>query len=844
MDEDTTVLRTPGDTHLPSVSIAAVNLSLHNLHLTGRSSDSLRPISWNLAIKFADLSLSLGIVGNRRSAQQNPNPLRKAALDISLSCFQGKLREGEIDITWDAVSAELGHTSPEHIATTGMALGQSIGELSRLHHQAALRNSTLTGKIIYDVLKSSKNKSIIDPLSTIQPSYLVQSGRPHKLRTDPTFKFLFHLRNCLWHLADIERGAFRSLRDDGESIPIDDITPMLESRLVSLALDTETSNNTNLAILETIFPDLPHSTKQSKSKRHGDGFHMISALVKKIGIIVWDPLGVSSSEFTLGTLVLCARVRRHELVQPSISHSMTFSQMSLRDLGRQNIYHLILSSSVGDIGLTVSPHFLRFVQQSLRVRRHNSPTATVEAERICAANKDTAEVVKVDLVFSLHHLRIQAAAENLNFEFGTSGLQFSSSLLSGHTANLRDQSINYTIMFNEVFLRARSPICIFGRSGQDVLASLVLRGGELNAGIRQEPSMNATVRVILTMKSLNFNVPRSALRLYRFVEEWRADFLPDIEATLQALVGELQKSPTRSIPPSRSTFTFQVDAFVASFRVNLQIMHGTWLLWQINEVILYLTTSSAAPRDSTQTFGLQLASQGLSVSSPYTSYEFVSDARVTLELPTLSLTGHYDGSRIRARALVAFFDLTVKPSHWDTLLIVQQKFGQDFNDLMALIGETRRNKRSTAALQMSSPPSRRSWKYTGLLNMKGFRVGLEGPSSTVYLECEDIGGGADNNAGHTWHVRMSNLALSLASRAGGFALNRSHRSAFFIIDFETRGGSQRISQGHVLQVVVTRIHAVMQPNCFGELGDFVDHLQVISCVIMQKPSSHSNTCIG
>jgi hypothetical protein len=158
--------------------------------------------------------------------------------------------------------------------------------------------------------------------------------------------------------------------------------------------------------------------------------------------------------------------------------------------------------------------------------------------------------------------------------------------------------------------------------------------------------------------------------------------------------------------------------------------------------------------------------------------------------------------------------------------VVQQKFGQDFNDLVSLVEETRRKR--AAPTQKLSPISM-ALNYSGFLKMRGFRIGLEGISSTLYLECVDIGGGINNDFGRAWNIGLSDLALSLAPRASSGALasgfNRNHRSAFVIIDFQGNSNSEGV-EGKALRVSVTKIHAVMQPSSIGEIGDFIDHLQV------------------
>jgi hypothetical protein len=56
------------------------------------------------------------------------------------------------------------------------------------------------------------------------------------------------------------------------------------------------------------------------------------------------------------------------------------------------------------------------------------------------------------------------------------------------------------------------------------------------------------------MSGIKLHVPRSALRLYRFVEEWRQDYLPGLEATLNTLLSEYRASPPKS-PRSPTPFS-------------------------------------------------------------------------------------------------------------------------------------------------------------------------------------------------------------------------------------------------------------------------------------------------
>jgi hypothetical protein len=97
----------------------------------------------------------------------------------------------------------------------------------------------------------------------------------------------------------------------------------------------------------------------------------------------------------------------------------------------------------------------------------------------------------------------------------------------------------------------------------------------------------------------------------------------------------------------------------------------------------------------------------------------------------------------------------------------------------------------------------------------------------MFLECQDIGGGLRDDTGSTWEVGLTDLALSLAPRSTGMTavFNRDRRSVFVIIDAKLVAGKQKPDL-QSLELVITKSHAVMQPSSIGEIGDFVDHLQV------------------
>ncbi|KAF5386043.1 hypothetical protein D9615_002215 [Tricholomella constricta] len=780
-------------------------------------------------VGFSRLSLSLDTSINRKTI--TPRSPREFVFNYGVDDFKMSVARNTLKAHWEESTIQLGQLGPEYMAATGIALMHSATQLYVLGQRWEQYSSSLEQTIVYDIIQCSGQTAVVDPLSTIQPSYLVQSGTPHVLRTNTTFRFLYHLRSCLWNLDVYERGSFRSLQDSVQPVDLDELMTLLESRLHALDPD---AYNIHLSSLEPFLPILRTHDSSSATRIAAPSNRSISIQFSKLAFVVLDPSCVSPSELVVTNLDTRARMRASDVLPLPPLYPTSMSQTSLKEKRSQSVFKTSALISVGDVTLSVFPHLMGFAQNILRVRRHYySVSSSAKALTQSPSVNNTSgpfQLLSTDVIFSLRHLQIQAAAENLVFEFGLSGVRGTSSALSRPRA-YEGQSIS--VLLDKVYVRARSPSDMVKRSDQDILASLELTTGKVNTVSRKELTAKAKHRLAYTVGGLQFHVPRSALRLYRFVQEWRADFLPGIEATVQALLAELQRAPSKPTSPqmqrtSSRRPSFQVQGQVSHVGISLQVMHGTWLSWEADNIISYVNSSNTTA--SEYTFGLQLASVTVSVSSKPNAREVEPSTRVKLILPPLSATGHYDGTGVHAIALMDFIELKVKPSHWDTLLIVQQKFGQDFHDLVTLVQKT--NLRQAASKTPKDFKDQKpALKYSGFLKVRGFRVGLEGPSSTVYLECLDIGSGINNSTGLTWNVDLSDLAFSLAPRAvvrpnyPGF--NRNHRSAFVIIDFKVDGKDQLFdgASGTVILISLTKIHAVMQPSSIGEVGDFIDHLQ-------------------
>ncbi|KAJ7218000.1 hypothetical protein GGX14DRAFT_550111 [Mycena pura] len=796
--------------HDMTSAVNNINCTLTAVHVIGSSSHQGE---LTLDARLSQLTLALNpAVSGRASGFLGSHDTS----EIVITTFILNVSKNNPEAVLGSINLQISHHSLKYMAATGIALYKTIRELSAVVQKWERWNSTVASDVLYSILSTSHGKPVIDPLSTIQPSFLVQSGTPQTLRMDTVFRFLFHLRNTLW---EVGQDVSVILNSD-----ITTLIPLLESRMA--ILDPDVFHETRLSSLHPLFPGLRRPANQ---ERRSVPYPITSAYLElhKFTIVLRDPSGGVASESVLTELVSNVRLRASDFVEDLHGHqNLSISQVSLRSLSRQKHQHVSFSISMQEVHLNISPRLMPIAQEVLRVKRHYATDLfSVTKPRI---EKTESPSRSVDLIANIHHVQVQAAAESLVFEFGLSNLQTMSSFLL-RPYHPVPRSFSVSVVFEELLLSARSPSDPSVRALQDILASITFTLCKINSLVRYEASMASQIKLVFSIGGFHFNVPRSALRLYRFAQEWRADFLPGIEATVQELLAELQRAPLKPMFPApirstqRSSPILQLHGQVESFGVSLQVMHGTWLSWRVFNIVAHLNSTAALK----QTFGLQLSSQIFSITARSSTQDVSANTKLKVQFPSVSLCGDYNGSQIETIVLVDFLEFKVKPTHWDTLLAVQQKFGQDFNDLVTLAQETR-----SAAPAKKPSRTGSTLKYAGFLKMRGFRIGLEGPSSTFYLECFDIGGSIDSLSKRMWGLTLTDLALSLAPKARieprDSTFNRHRRSAFVIIDFEAKGGDSGEGEKvlhNILQITITKIHAVMQASSIGEVGDFVDHLQ-------------------
>jgi prepilin-type processing-associated H-X9-DG protein len=818
-----------------------VDLVLQDVAIGGASSRAEGKDA-HVSVLFNNLSLKVdsNIVAPSLSKKE-------ADLDISISAFLLAMTRDNIDFSTSVIVAKLGHRTPEClVAMTEPLIRQGKEFAPILKSWKSHTSDVFWGNTAFAV-KAGGEQEIIDPLSTTQPLYLVQSGMPRELRTDIPYRFLFHLRNALWHRREKRDLSPFSVAENLMSP--DDLVPLLKRLLASV--DPEA----NPEALGPLYPSIGQQLFNTTIPEHLPlrpkppapplepkyQFALFSGKIDLASIVVFDPDGGASSEFSSSNLVLDARINvlffdghgPHAL-EPKVAPGPV-QQEKTKEVCRR----LMVSFLVGDATLTVLPHLLNFTQEILRVNRLyrsriiSRRNATDPSKTLPSPVDPSQDMTLVQFIFSIGRFRTQAIAQNIIFEVGTSAFRLTTYFWMRHFYTL-DISDNTSVFFRRFFVQARSPYESSKELDQDILASLMLTSGAVNLVARHNNRTNFKFRTMARIDHFHFTVPRSALKLYHFLQEWRADFLPGLEATARALLNEFRKSTTQvhsspKPPPSATSSAekkgFEVHIRIQSLGVFLRVMRETWATWEIRDPFIHFDSSAATSQLSAKVFGVKMASQVFAVLSK--AHDSDAKDRMKLELPQVIVSGVISGENIRAMVQADLLELKVKPSHWDTLLTVQQKFGQDFQDLLALVQQTR-DKSSRAPDLVHAAPTKSRLKVDISAKMKGFRIGLDGRTSTLYLECLDINSSFTNTLEAKWSITLTDLALSLATaRSIAEPFNRGRRSAFVIIDLKVTGSKDE-KYFDVLRIAFTKIHAVMQPSSIGEVGDFVDYLQVRS----------------
>ncbi|KAF8577934.1 hypothetical protein K439DRAFT_1363574, partial [Ramaria rubella] len=804
-----------------------------------------------VGVSFSKLSGTPGTISRPRSTFP-PKVTRQCTLvldETKVVSAQDDLhvKLGDLSIQF------LGHTSPEMTAATFDSLASLIREgVTQTKRDNRMR--TARQHQIWGILQSCRSISVNDPLMQTQPSFLVQMGRPLRMRHDASWKLFMYLRHCLRFLAASHRKILlkvTSITDISfSSVQLDDLFNILHEKLAEWGVELSRRDVALLPFVQSCFLPLVQS---DKSRDNDKQLPAVSFHSGKISFLIFEratpPGDVLNNSLIFGPFHLVYRLRNQRIRMLASRVAGVTAHAFTSDPDAAPTRHHVFSVVIDDICLTIHPSFIIFLQRLLPLHgkyfQRALQTPPVSYSSINSYAKGRAPDVHWEFFSEVRHLSIQAAVEGMVLEVGLTNVSLVLSVLHAipfpripSRTPQRFLSGSALGKLSQLYTRVRqaqNKAAPFSSNGRDVLTSLAFTSLVLDATYRITAEYPPVFHGVLTTDSVLLSVPRSALITYRLIGEWRTQYLPNIHAMAQDLFAELDKrhraqpSKTPIQMPKRNLYTiFEFQAAVKRVGMSLQVMHGTWFSWDVQNIVFYLRSAAADRRSPRFTFGVQLASQIIRIGGQ--PYEGMVEAAKTIKLalPSFRTSGRYDGNQLRSHAILDHFSLTLKPKYMDDILAVQQNLGTHFYDMLDLIAESRKNR--SAPKQAGT--SNFSIKYDVAFMLEGFRVGIEGPTTTLALTSSQMTGTAKNEEGLAWDFDVSNLALALShhsldlrSRSG---FDRNLRSAYMVLDVKA-SSSPVISPGsklsQALRCKVGRMHAVMSPNSIGELGDLIDHVQ-------------------
>ncbi|CAE6424846.1 unnamed protein product [Rhizoctonia solani] len=723
----------------------------------------------------------------------------------------------------DAFDMFVSDKSPEILITALEASSHSLGRITSFIESDSELSSRRRRYFIWATMNLLQGQTVTaDPFATNLPSFLVQTGRPGRLRSDPSWKVLTILHQYMRQMGpDKRRELHSNLVTQDLDLPMKELMgllPFTQKRWAELYGQDEQGSQKVPAILQKLFP----SKSDNRSPLLFRGAFALSCRHTKF--ILQSREG-DYNELKFSDFNLQLRCSTMEYLPQRPSESTV--------LDADKALHIIGAISTGELDMSIYPSCVLFVRQILFVQRQMTALG-IDHEKLVQPNKSSIvpfDHIVLELAFSASSLTLAAPAQQITFEAQTSGCTTSIvSVVTLPEAPLPPRgSLSVSFTAGAISLQANQ-----GKSrkaDKSLLAGVELRHVVVHGAVDEDTGSLTQARVLLSLDQLKISVPRSVLQLYRFIDSWRTEYLPTYDSMIQDLLLELDHNPrpNNSSPYSPALFSgglkVNIHAQLRELRTELHVMHETWLTWNVLNSVTFLTSQGVREIE----FGHRIGSQVIQLinGQPDIGRATPNANSVYLELPSLRLEGKYP--QLDVRLHVDRFSVTLKPQYFDDFLAIQQKFGSDFNELVDLAIEFKTQHGTPPEEPLDPIPSTFA-KFDVSFTFEGFRIGIEGPSSTQYLDSSTIKGQVHSGTQKRWSFGVESLALSLAHqsapRRARTNFDRKYRSAYMVFDMSAHNVEHLdSSQENHLGITINFVHAVMQPAAITELGDLIDHIQ-------------------
>lgn len=408
------------------------------------------------------------------------------------------------------------HGAPRH----GLSIWSSYAGAFRTAKSAIVKQirslSQFRKFALWSVLDQCQELSIVNPLSLVKRSHLVQR---QSLRTGVSYNMLTYLRICLAAIGlEVKDEIIAKSFLPRPKIPLSDIEPLLRRRWGEWTNDADSAQLVELPLLNALYGKKNKSFVLRGARSAGN----LSLTVTHIGLKD-TTFPDDQSSLDIGPLSVVSLIRDQQLPEADVPGS---------EFGKAQSFtrSLSLSFALGNFVIHLFPSFLELLQESLRVSKSlpkGGRTRKVKPQK--QVNQRSSQYVEV--YARVDRLRIRASAQNLLLDTGvsdcTATLVWLSSTGGSTEADNRAGAISATAKSREFFIRARSAAHASQDDGDNILASTLSTSCMLSARVKYYSSdIPPCLHGFCSAGRVIISVPKSARRTYQFIDEWRADFLP------------------------------------------------------------------------------------------------------------------------------------------------------------------------------------------------------------------------------------------------------------------------------------------------------------------------------
>ncbi|KAG8827640.1 hypothetical protein FRC19_001885 [Serendipita sp. 401] len=725
------------------------------------------------------------------------------------------------------------------LATLGVAEKVTTHIATTISHWSQFR-SKYAQYVVWSAL-ASIDEAESDPLSRVVTSYLVQSGRPSKLRGDVSWKILNHARQQLRHLLpEIRRHILQSADENAPDIPTvsrEDVMSTITSSWKDWTTDLTEEEIEQLPLFRILSSTLPStqptSIMQPVSIRTGF-FHFIL-----------EDATETSSEIRIGPFKIDVLERRPTI---TVYHSL-FSAVSIAKsvnppLLQQNIRHVGVVCDLGTFHIDLSPSLLPFAGRIIRAQQHltpppRSPTSPTfnRPPKLPLPPKVSTQLM-VDLSLHFKDLAIISRTYNFAFELALShptlAVNFHSRLGSLYPRPFMqlatDTSANINCAWQSFRLRVTEMI---NDHSQSTLAEFAVEGLLANAAWYSRSREKPSTRVSLALHRVYFSVPRHIARLLQSVEVWwDGYFLKQVNPLLKLFTTFPSSRPSRKVVfKQQSGLTLEIQAHIAVTEIRLHAVLGVWLVWSIDNLGLVVDGNQSIGSANPQArLVLRIASQALGLETwqdPDDPKSLLEEHSFKFPFPPAQLSARLVGSTLQCRGTFELFEIVLNANAIDAFVRASRQLAS--SDLDRIFTVLRRNERSNIEMRTEAPsPINSKFNEVRLeaqFLLSGVRLVLEGESSLCFFDIKNVFG--EGTGANTWGFKVSDVSFSLAPKGAASIkdFDRKYRLAYMVLDLEVTSSFSEELDAISLDISVDKVHAVLQAAALAVLGDLIDSYQ-------------------